>query len=424
MPKTKLTTKGEIDALPHPATGQTLYWADDLRGFGVLVGKHSKSFVMQRDVKGRSRRVTIGRYPDTSLHMARKLAEQRAGEMSGGTDPVEEERKATGHGITLREAWTLYEAHLHAKERSPVTRDGYWTLLKTHCADWLDRPLVEITPEAAHARHILIGNTRGRYSANGTARVLRAIWRRALRQHPGLGLPPTVNVDFYAEKSRKAVVKDLAAWWRGVQAVDNPIRRDLFIWLAFTGCRSGETKTLCWDNVDLDEGVVHFPITKTESFDLPLSGFLVDLLRARRADKATRAIFGKDCPWVFPAHGASGHVEVVKPGTAEMKVFAARWTPHTLRHTWITISENKVPLPPLHSRLLANHVVPKSGDAHKGYIHPDLDDLRKSQQKMTKFLLGAIHPKTKPKRASRPKRAPRSKPSGNVVPFAKVRARR
>ena len=418
MPKCKLTTQREIDALPHPAAGQSLYWDTALRGFGLLVGKHSKTFVMQRDVKGKSRRITIGRYGDISLHLARQQAEQLAGAMSGGTDPVEEERKATGHGITLRKAWTLYEAHLAAKERSPVTRDGYWQSLQRYCSDWLDRPLAEITPEDAHARHILIGKAHGKYAANGTMRALRAIWRRALRQHPGLGLPPTVNVDFYAEKPRKAVVKDLAAWWRGVQAVENPIRRDLFIWLAFTGCRSGETKRLRWEQVDLVAGVVHFPITKTESFDLPLSKFLVGLLKARRACKTTRAVFGKDCPWVFPAHSDTGHVAEVKPGAAEMKGFAARWTPHTLRHTWITISENKVPMPPLHSRLLANHVVPKSGDAHMGYIHPDLEDLRESQEKMSKFLVAATQPKPKPKRAAKPKR------SGNVVQFAKVQAGR
>jgi integrase len=408
MPKMKLTTKGAVDNLPHPATGQTLYWDTDLRGFGVLVGKRSKTFVMQRDINGTSRRISIGRYGDISLHKARQQAEQLAGTMRGGVDPVEEERAATAGSMTLREAWKLYEAHLSAKERSPVTRDGYWILLKTHCADWLDRPLAEITPAAAHARHVHIGTTRGKYAANGTMRTLRAIWRRAQRAHSRLPGPPTVNVDFYKEKPRTAVVKDLAAWWRGVQAVDNPIRRDLFIFLLFTGCRSGEAKTLRWEQVDLEAGRVHFPKTKTEPFDLPLSAFLVNLLKARRADEATRAVFGPRCPWVFPAHGASGHVHTAKPGARELKAFADIWTPHTLRHTWITISENKVAMPPAHSRLLANHAVNAKGDAHMGYIHPDFDDLHKSQEMMSEFLLAAIQPTPEP--------------SGNVVSLRKSTA--
>jgi len=52
MPKTKLSTKTEIDRLPHPAAGQKLYWDTTLRGFGVLVGVASKTFVHQRTRAG------------------------------------------------------------------------------------------------------------------------------------------------------------------------------------------------------------------------------------------------------------------------------------------------------------------------------------------------------------------------------------
>ena len=410
----KLTTKGAVDKLPHPEKGQAVYWDTNLRGFGVVVGVRNKTFVVQRDVKGTSRRISIGRYGDISLHAARKRAEQLAGEMRGGTDPVEQKRKATADNMTLREAWALYETHLAAKERSPRTGAGYWQSIQRYCSDWLDRPLFEITRTAARERHIHIGKNNGKYAANGTMRALRAIWRRAGKEHEGLSAPPTVNVDFFVEKPREAVVEDLAAWWRGVQAIGNPIRRDLFIFLLFSGCRSGEAKTLRWEQVDLKAGRVHFPVTKTDSFDLPLSNFLVDLLKARRACEATRVVFGEDCPWVFPALSKTGHVVEVKLSAAEMKLFAAPWTPHTLRHTWISISENKVALPPAHSRLLANHAVPKGGDAHKDYNHPDFSDLRKSQQMMTNYLKRKVQPR--PKRVTR-----RAKSASNVVPLRRRR---
>ena len=46
------------------------------------------------------------------------------------------------------------------------------------------------------------------------------------------------------------------------------------------------------------------------------------------------------------------------------------------------------------SALLTNHKLKrvKNGDAHAGYIHPDLDDLRHSQQSMTDYLLAQIKP--------------------------------
>jgi integrase len=316
-----------------------------------------------------------------------------AGSMRSGVDPVVEERHATADNLTLREAWTLYESHLEAKGRSERTGSGYWGSLQRYCLDWLDRPLVEITPQAAHKRHVHIGNKNGKYAANATMRALRAVWRRAQRQHRGLGEPPTVNVDFFRETPREAIIEDLPAWWQGVQAIENPIRRDLFVWLLFTGCRREESTTMRWEHVDLDAGTVHFPKTKTEAFTLPLSGYLTDLLKARRACEATRAVFGKDCPWVFPAHGKTGHISEPKLTRQETKLFATPWSPHTLRHTWITISENKIAMPASHSRLLVNHAVPRSRDAHSGYIHPDVEDLRRSQQAMTDYLLAAISPK-------------------------------
>jgi hypothetical protein len=33
-------------------------------------------------------------------------------------------------------------------------------------------------------------------------------------------------------------------WWAGVQEIENVIRRDCYIWLAITGCRSGETSIM------------------------------------------------------------------------------------------------------------------------------------------------------------------------------------
>jgi integrase len=393
MPSLKLTTKTAVEALLHPAKGQQLYWDTTLRGFGVLVGKQSKTFIIQRDIRGKSRRISLGRYPDISLHLARKKAEELGGQMRGGTDPTKERRKATAGGMTLRQAWQLYEKFMLVKQRSEKTRKGYEQFLTCYCSDWLDRPLAEITPEAARTRHERISEQNGTYAANRCMTVLRAVWKRARREHRGLPESPTVNVDFHPEKPRDKVIKDLPAFWTGVQKIENPIRRDLYIWLLFTGCRSEESRTLKWEQVDLNKRLVHFPVTKTgASFDLPLSEFLNKLLQARRACASTQAVF-PDSPWVFPAFGKHGYVAEAKLNKQEPKLFAEEWSPHALRHTWISIAENKAKIPPLHARLLVNHALAKSNDAHVGYIHADLKDLRKSQNRMSAYLLKAIRPK-------------------------------
>ena len=230
--------------------------------------------------------------------------------------------------------------------------------------------------------------------ANGVMRVLRAIWRRVRRQHPGMPEPPTMNVDFYPETGRTAVITDWPAWWDGIQQIANPVRRDFYIWLAFSGCRAGETMSMEVKNIDLENGMVKYPITKTKAFEMPLSDYMIELLRNRIADNAEE--FGAHCRWVFPSvTAASGHLEEEKLTASEPKLFKQHWSPHTLRHSWITIADQKVKISDSHQRALTNHKPKraKHSDAHAGYIHPDIDDLRHSQQAMTDYLLAQIKPK-------------------------------
>ena len=131
-------------------------------------------------------------------------------------------------------------------------------------SDWLDLPLVAITREVCRKRHTKIGEENGTYMANGTMRVLRAIWRRARRQHPELPEPPTANVDFYPETGGPPSSPTGPHGGSGIQQIANPVRRDFYIWLAFSGCRAGETMSMEVKNIDLEHGIAKYPITKTD----------------------------------------------------------------------------------------------------------------------------------------------------------------
>ena len=82
MPKATLTTKTAVDGIAHPETGQLVYWDTELTGFGVLAGARQKTFVLERRINGKSRRVTLGRVGQITLQKARQDAEQLIGEMS------------------------------------------------------------------------------------------------------------------------------------------------------------------------------------------------------------------------------------------------------------------------------------------------------------------------------------------------------
>ena len=407
--KIKITNQTEVDAIPYSTDGkQPIWWSTELDHFGVRAGAREKTFVVGHRVNGQWKLAKLGRDGQITVQKAIKDAKQILGDMVGGIDPVERERTLTAGGMTLREGWELTKEAMRKKNRSQTTFDDYQSKIDCHLSDWLDLPLAVITPEMVNKLHTKIGEGHGKYMANGTMRVLRLIWNRVRRQHRGLPETPTSNVDFYEEHNRTNVITNWPAWWSGVQQIANHVRRDFYLWLAFSGCRAGETMEMEVKNLDLDKGIAKYPITKTVAFELPLSDFMVELLRNRIAENV--AEFGEKCRWVFPsATAASGHLEEERLTAAEPKLFRQHWSPHTLRHSWITISDQKVKISDSHQRMLTNHKLKRvKNDAHAGYIHPDLDDLRHSQQLMTDYLIAQIKP-TKPGRGK--------KHSDNVVHF-------
>ena len=101
-------TKPNIDRLPHPETGQTWHFDRALKGFGVCVGRKTKAYFAQRDIHGRTVRVTIGRHGPFTPEMARKEARKLLAQMASGQNPNDAKREARAKGITLAEAYKEY----------------------------------------------------------------------------------------------------------------------------------------------------------------------------------------------------------------------------------------------------------------------------------------------------------------------------
>ena len=97
------------------------------------------------------------------------------------------------------------------------------------------------------------------------------IWRRARRQHRALPESPTSNVDYYPETGRTAVITNWPAWWAGIQQIGNAARRDLYVWLAFSGCRAGESLRMETKHVDLENGSGEVSDHQDHSLQLPIS---------------------------------------------------------------------------------------------------------------------------------------------------------
>jgi hypothetical protein len=104
--------KSAIDSLPlpvpvPPATRAQAFHRDDLlKGFAVrITATGARSFIVETKINGKTRRATLGKYPNLTVERARKLAQERLGMIAAGRDPEAEKREAQAVGVSLGQAF-------------------------------------------------------------------------------------------------------------------------------------------------------------------------------------------------------------------------------------------------------------------------------------------------------------------------------
>jgi len=374
-------TQSLVERAPSPPPGKSALYADsEMRGFYLIVTQGRRSFYVQSLVKGKQVRTKLGDHPSMDAKQARDAARRALVGMRSGLNPNEERRRARARGITLKDALDL---HFSAKQLSPRTRADYQYNLEQYLGDWLDRPLADIGADRAgvRERHVRISENSGATVADGTFRVLRAVYNRGLREHPDLPGNPTANVDFHGTKRRKveAGADRLDTWGASVLGLQ-PVRRDLHLFMLLTGMRRTAACEARIEHLDADGKRLHVPKPKggaARAFDLPLSAPLVELLshRAAEAPKVQRK-----SPFLFPAESASGHVAEVSQHEL------GGLTGHALRHTFATLAvQAGVPL--LELKYLLNHA---ASNVTMGYIHVGVEHLMQYQERASVYILGAL----------------------------------
>lgn len=406
--------KTYVDALKPPASGQSFHRDAEIRGFGVRVtARGAKSFIVEKRVRGRVRRFTIGRYPERTVEEARREALVLLGKIASNVDPAAEKALARAQGITLRDAFEDFKKA--RKGLKPKTLYDYERFLKVAFADWQERRLVEINREMIQRRHTKLGTERGPAYANLAMRFLRGLFNFAIARYEdpeGGSLIPDNPVErlsrtraWYPTQRRRRVIKahEMPAWFAAVDALrvaeglpDGSGRpsaegtvADFLLLCLFTGLRREEAMSLRWEQVDLDDRTLVLPDPKNrEPLLLPLSSFVVALLRRRRdyAEAHTPPAAERwRTAFVFPGSGRRGHlVEPRKTVERVVEASGVAFTTHDLRRTFITVAES-IDLPYYAIKKLVNHKM--GGDVTAGYIADDVDRLREPMQRITDRLL-------------------------------------
>ncbi len=389
-------TKSYVDKLSTPATGQAFIRDIELKGFAVrITSTGAKSFILEKRIDGKVKRVTLGRYPELTVEQARKEAHKLLGHIATGRNPIAEKKQEVLKSTTLKQAFDDFvRVRKNLKER---TLYDYRRLMKVAFVDWQDKTLTNVSKDMVTKRHSKIGADRGEAYANLSMRFLRALFNFAIAQyedgagHSILRENPVARITqtraWYRVERRQTVIKSyqLLPWYQAVMSLKQDklskqpvLVADYLLFLLFTGLRRQEVATLKWSDIDLKDRTFTLTNTKNrEPLTLPLSDFIYHLLENRKADS--------ESGYVFSGDGKAGYlIEPRRQVQRVVQISGVSFTLHDLRRTFITIAES-IDISAYALKRLVNHKM--TNDVTAGYIVSDVERLRKPMEQISRRLL-------------------------------------
>ncbi|MEM9204764.1 MAG: integrase family protein [Pseudomonadota bacterium] len=373
-------------------------------GLLVAVNKGSKSYKVQRDLwqgpRGRkvlvkTVRHTLGGTEEMTLNEARSRALAVLDQIKRGIDPNAPLPDAADDAgtWTVRRMFEEYGADMRARGCVDRSVDDMMDRLARYLPNWADTPITEVRRSAAREEHRRITERHGATTANKAMRDFRAAYNFALKvvdDPDALPGNPIAAITFNKERASNRVIMpdDLADWWARTQSLPNPLRRKMHKLGLLSGLRPGTLVALRREWVRLEDRAVSIPRMKSgRSFDLPLSGHMVELLGQVMA--AGDVLF-PGAPWLFPSR-SSRTGEVIATQVWKEKALPSE-TGHILRHTYRTVAQ-RTGIDRVNARLLLDHTVPGIDGV---YIHERalFDTLLVEQERMTGAILALLESET------------------------------
>lgn len=418
MAKVNLTATRIADYKCDDGKDQSILWDATAPGLGLrATAGGKKQFIFQAKIKGLGTdpRIPIGDPAAWKLPDAREQARQYKLMTDRGLDPrtVEADKRAAAkevsdqlalkssrESVTLADAWTVYLA-----ERQPHWSEGHY---KNHvnlsAAGGEDKkvgkgktvagPLSSLMPcllstltsEKVTAWLSTESATRATNAAQ-SFRILQALanWTKDIPAYRGL-IPvdafttPRVRAAIPSAKTKQGDSlqrEQLAAWFKAIRAIDNPVWAAYFQGLVLTGARRNELAELCWTDVDFQWGKMTIRDKVEGNRTIPLTPYLSTLLSA--LPRVNEFVFSS-------AKAASGHVE--SPTKTHQKALKAAGLPavsiHGLRRSFGTLAE-WVEVPAGVAAQIMGHK--PSALAEKHYIQRSIDFLRMWHTRIEEWIL-------------------------------------
>ncbi|MGA8611693.1 MAG: site-specific integrase [Xanthobacteraceae bacterium] len=316
---------------------RTDYWDTKTPGFGLRVGKNSKTFFVKRD----NRRITIGRFPDWTLQEARAEAKRLLLQKSSSTR------------ITVAGALDLFVSdHLKTKNRLSTAKE-HERILRKHLQPIFEKRMADVSKADILALIRQINRTPS--AANHLFVVARIFFRWSVR-NDHIEHSPLASLTLPHRRSKRSRVltdEELYAMYKAALN-DGGTFSKIVLLLLHTGQRRGEIASLQSSWFNEKENTITLPseITKNgREHTFPIGSVCLSFVSSQ---------LPKDRKLLFPARGKT---DVPFNGWSKSKVAFDRmhsvtnWTLHDLRRTFRTIHA-RIGTPPHIAERLLNHIQP------------------------------------------------------------------
>lgn len=345
MPKL-LLTKRNIDSKKHVPpieTGRVDYFDEELKGLFLRVGKTSKVFYVQVDVRDavtgnfKTVKEKIGAYGEYTPEQARSKAPEVIRRIREG-------KKAAEAPPTLK---MMYERYLTDQRLSAGTENQYKQYIPRLFESWLELPLdlldKALSPDVVIDRFHHIRENNGPSAANNSFKCLQAIIHYAEILYPHfVGRNPVrvlSNAKMWVKVEEREDCLDPKQFKVFADALltSTPVHRDCYTFTLLHGVRPAEAYSLKWLEVDLEKEIVTFRHATERSkrtYTVPLSRQSKKIL-LRRKEAAEE---GQE--YVFPKQGPrNSHDHLMLRSDDLKKRTGLDLTVHGLRRTFIQTGE-------------------------------------------------------------------------------------
>ena len=300
MAKDKLT-KRFVEALDKREKDYIIF-DTELPGFGIRVMPSGKRFfLIQYRRHGRTRRVMIGQFGPVTAEIARKEATRMLGDVRGNDGDPAAARDRERQSATVTELGERFLKEHVAVRCKPSTQAEYKRCVELFINPFFGKQRARSVSTAdvaeLHGAHAHIP-----YQANRTLGVLSKMMNLAetwgIRdKHTN----PCEDIERYPEHKRERFLSPKEMKRLGevlslfeADGSESKYAIAAFRLLLLTGCRLSEIQTLRWDYVDLDEGQLNLPDSKTGAKTIHLGDASVELLgKLPQVDDNPHVIVGK-----------------------------------------------------------------------------------------------------------------------------------